>query len=34
MYKFSSKLKHNDVKLINDLTVKSMNSSGYKFAVM
>jgi hypothetical protein len=33
-FKFSPTLKHNDVKLINEYTVKSSNSSGYKFAIM
>ena len=33
-YKFSPTLKHNDVKVLTDYTVKSSNSSGYKFAVM
>ena len=33
-YKFSSTMKHNDVKLVSDYCVKSTNSSGYKFAIM
>jgi hypothetical protein len=33
-YKFSPTLKHNDVKIIADTTVKSMMNSGYKFAIM
>ena len=32
-YKFSTILKHNDVKIISDDLVKSINSSGYKFSV-
>lgn len=34
MYKFSSSFKHNDIKLLSDFHVKSMNTSGYKFVVM
>lgn len=33
-FKFSSTLKHNDIKLITDFHSKSMNTSGYKFAIL
>lgn len=33
-FKFSSTLKHPDIKVLSDYHVKSTNTSGYKFAVM
>lgn len=33
-FKFSSTMKHNDIKLINDFQIKSQNNAGYKFAIM
>ena len=33
-FKFSTILKHNDVKFLGEYNIKSGNSSGYKFAVM
>lgn len=33
-FKFSSTLKHNDIKVVSDYLVKSQNSAGYKFAIM
>lgn len=33
-FKFGPNTKHPDIKIINDLVVKSSNSSGYKFAIM
>lgn len=33
-FRFSTTLKHPDIKLLNEFTVKSTNTSGYKFAVM
>lgn len=33
-FKFSATFKHNDVKIVNDQTVKSQISAGYKFAIM
>jgi hypothetical protein len=33
-FKFSPTFKHNDIKILTDQSVKSMNSSGYKFAIM
>ena len=33
-YKFSPTNKHSDIKLISDYHIKSLNTSGYKFAVM
>jgi hypothetical protein len=33
-FKFSQTAKHPDIKLISDHVIKSVNNSGYKFAVM
>ena len=33
-FKFSSTLKHPDIKLVTDHLVKSQNTAGYKFAIM
>jgi len=33
-FKFSPSAKHTDIKLISDYCIKSVNNSGYKFAIM
>lgn len=33
-YKFGPNTKHPDIKILNELVVKSFNGSGYKFAIM
>ncbi len=33
-FKFSGVMKHPDIKLLSDYHVKSLNNSGYKFAIM
>lgn len=33
-YRFTEELKHQDIKLVNEHTVKAIKSSGYKFAIM
>ena len=33
-FKFSNTFKHADIKLLTDFHTKSMNTSGYKFAMM
>ncbi|CAM6006381.1 unnamed protein product [Sphagnum balticum] len=34
LFKFSPTWKHNDVKVVKETVVKSVNNSGYKFAIM
>ncbi len=33
-FKFSTTLKHPDIKVVSDSLIKSQNTSGYKFAIM